>query len=162
MKVSHCNERGCRELVPQGQRYCAKHKALHQWSGGNNQKVKRDEYRNYNMNRRDEQANSFYHSKQWQAVRKQVLIANYYSDCVTGLPAVNGERLIIDHVTPLRLLNSKEEMLNQDNLWVLSQKVHSIKSAMERKMTDDQLRYCSKSWWRKVLKEKLRNDKDCK
>ena len=156
MKVSHCNERGCRRLVPQGQRYCDEHAKLHQWSGGNSQKVKRDEYRNYNLNRRDEEANSFYHSKQWQEIRRQVLIANFYSDSVTGLQAVNGERLIVDHIIPLKLLNSKEEKLNPDNLWVLSQHVHSIKSAMEKKMPDNRLKHCSKEWWKKVLSEKIK------
>lgn len=156
MKVSHCNQIGCRELVKQGERYCSKHKALHQWTIDNSKRVKRDEYRNYNMNRRNEQANNFYHSREWQAVRKQVLIANFYSDSVTGLPAVNGERLIVDHIIPLKLLDSKEEKLNPDNLWVLSQHVHSIKSAMEKKMTDVQLKHVSRKWWNKVLKEKIK------
>lgn len=156
MKVSHCNEIGCRELVKQGERYCSKHKALHQWTIDNSQKVKRDEYRNYNLNRRDEDANGFYHSKQWQEIRKQVLIANFYSDSVTGLQAVNGERLIVDHIIPLRLLASNEERLNPNNLWVLSQHLHSIKSAMEKKMTNNQLEHCSREWWEKVLSEKIK------
>lgn len=155
MKLSHCNERGCRELVKQGERYCSKHKALHQWSGGS-KKVTKDYYRRYNEVSRDEEANSFYHSQEWQAVRKQVLIANFYSDSVTGLPAVNGERLIVDHVVPLKLLDTIEEKLNPDNLWVLSQHEHSIKSAMEKKMTDNQLKHVSREWWKKVLSEKIK------
>lgn len=155
MKVSHCNERGCRALVPQGQRYCPKHAKLHQWSGGNNQQSK-DYYKRYNRITRDQEANSFYHSKEWQAVRKQVLIDNFYSDSVTGLPPVNGERLIVDHVVPLKLLKSNEEKLNPDNLWVLSQHVHSIKSAMEKRMTDNQLRHVNREWWKKVLSEKIK------
>jgi len=155
LKVSHCNQRDCRALIPQGQRYCPEHAKLHQWTVGS-QQVKKDGYRDYNRNRRGKEANDFYHSRKWQAVRKQVLIANFYSDSVTGLPAVNGERLIVDHVIPLRLLNSKQEMLNQDNLWVLSQHVHSIKSAMEKRMSDNQLEHCSKEWWKKVLKEKIK------
>lgn len=155
MKVSHCNEIGCRKLVPQGQRYCPEHAKLHQWSGGS-KKVTKDYYKRYNEVTRDQEANSFYHSKEWQEIRKQVLIANFYSDSVTGLPAVNGERLIVDHIIPLKLLGTNEDRLNPDNLWVLSQHVHSIKSSMEKRMTDNRLKHCSKEWWKKVLKEKIK------
>jgi len=152
MKVSHCNERGCRALVPQGERYCSEHAKLHQWTGGSNQKVKRDEYRNYNMNRRDEEANSFYHSKQWKTVRDYVVARDMYTDQVTGKVS---DELIVDHVIPRRLL-SKDEQLDTGNLWSLSRGTHTIKTRMEQHMTDNQLKHCSKEWWKKVLSEKIK------
>lgn len=155
MKVSYCNERGCRKLVKQGQRYCPEHAKLHQWTKVK-KKESKDYYRRYNNVERDQEANSFYHSKQWQEVREQVLIANFYADSVTGLPAIKGERLIVDHIIPLRLLASNEEKLNPENLWVLSQHEHSIKSAMEKRMTDNQLRHVNREWWKKVLSEKIK------
>lgn len=154
MKVSHCNERNCHKLIPQGQRYCDEHAKLHQWtsSNSNNQKVKRDEYRNYNMNRRDEQANSFYHSKQWKSVRDYVVSRDMYTDRVTGRVS---DELIVDHIIPLRLL-SKDEQLDTSNLWSLGKGTHTIKTRMEQHMTDNQLKHCSKEWWDKVLKEKIK------
>ena len=156
MKVSHCNERGCRELVKQGQRYCQEHAKLHQWTGVGNQKVKHDDNKRYNRLDRDQASNDFYHSKQWQQVRQQVLLQEMYLDSVTGLPAINGERLIVDHIVPLKLLGTNEDRLNPDNLWVLSQHVHSIKSSMEKRMTDNQLKHCTKQWWQRVLQEKVK------
>lgn len=152
MKVSHCNQRGCRELIPQGQRYCDEHAKLHQWTNGNNQKVKRDEYRNYNMNRRDEQANDFYHSKQWKTVRDFVIARDMYTDQVTNKVS---DELIVDHIVPRRLL-SAEEQLNTDNLWSLSRGTHTIKTRMEQHMTDNQLQHVSRGWWEKVLSEKIK------
>lgn len=151
MKVSHCNERGCRELVKQGKRYCPVHAKLHQWQSGS-QQVKKDYYRRYNEVDRDSQANSFYHSKQWTTVRDYVIARDMYTDQVTG--RVSNE-LIIDHVIPRRLL-STDEQLDTDNLWSLSRGTHTIKTRMEQHMTDNQLRHCSREWWKKVLSEKIK------
>lgn len=151
MKVSHCNERGCRELVKQGERYCSKHKALHQWSGGS-KKVTKDYYRRYNEVSRDEEANSFYHSQQWKTVRDYAIARDMYTDQVTN--EVSDE-LIVDHIIPRRLL-SKDEQLDTSNLWSLSRGTHTIKTRMEQHMTDNQLRHCSKDWWKKVLSEKIK------
>lgn len=153
MKVSHCNERDCRELVKQGQRYCQVHAKLHQWSGGS-QQVKKDGYRDYNRNRRDQEANDFYHSKQWTSTRNYVIARDMYTDQVTG--RVSNE-LIIDHIVPRRLL-STDEQLDTSNLWSLSRGTHTIKTRMEQHMTDNQLKHCSKDWWTKVLKEKIKKE----
>ncbi|MHA6973958.1 HNH endonuclease [Levilactobacillus brevis] len=151
MKVSHCNERGCRELVKQGERYCSKHKALHQWTSGNNQQTK-DYYRWYNRVTRDQEANDFYHSKQWKTVRDFVVARDMYTDQVTN--EVSDE-LIVDHIIPRRLL-SAEQQLDTVNLWSLSRGTHTIKTRMEQHMTDNQLKHCSREWWNKVLKEKIK------
>ena len=151
MKVSHCNQRGCRALVPQGQRYCPKHDKLHQWIGGS-QKQSKDYYKRYNEIARDSEANSFYHSKQWKTVRDFVVAQDMYTDQVTGKVS---DELICDHVIPRRLL-STEEQLDTSNLWSLSRGTHTIKTRMEQHMTDDQLKHCSKEWWKRVLKEKIK------
>lgn len=154
MKVHRCCHIGCRELIPQSARYCSKHKALHQWTGGSNQKVKRDEYRNYNMNRRDEQANNFYHSAAWKTTRDYVASRDMYTDQVTGRVS---DEVVIDHIVPRRLL-SKDEQLDTGNLWSLGRGTHTIKTRMEQHMTDNQLRHCSREWWEKVLKEKIKKE----
>jgi len=151
MKVSHCNEIGCRTLVKQGERYCSKHKVLHQWSGSS-KKVTKDYYKRYNEVSRDQEANSFYHSKQWKTIRDYVVARDMYTDQVTN---ETSDELIVDHIIPLRLL-SKNEQLDTGNLWSLGRGTHSIKSAMERKMSDNSLKHCSKEWWTKVLKEKIK------
>lgn len=151
MKVSHCNQKFCRRLVPQGERYCSKHKALHQWSGGS-KKVTKDYYKRYNEVTRDQEANDFYHSKQWKTVRDYTVARDMYTDQVTGRVS---DELICDHIVPRRLL-SKEEQLNTDNLWSLSRGTHTIKTRMEQHMTDNQLKHVSREWWKKVLKEKIK------
>ena len=151
MKVSHCNEIGCRALVKQGERYCSKHKALHQWSGGS-KKVTKDYYKRYNEVTRDQEANSFYHSKQWKTVRDYVVARDMYSDQVTN--EVSDE-LIVDHIVPRRLL-SKEEQLDTGNLWSISRGTHTIKTRMEQHMSDNQLEHVNRKWWKKVLSEKIK------
>ena len=139
MKVSHCNERGCRELVKQGERYCPEHAKLHQWSGGS-QQVKKDGYRDYNRNRRDQEANDFYHSKQWKTVRDYAIARDMYTDQVTN--EVSDE-LIVDHIIPSRLLSSVEQ-LDTINLWSLSRGTHTIKTRLEPHSPDNQMKHCSK------------------
>lgn len=151
MKVSHCNERGCRRLVPQGQRYCDEHAKPHQWTGGSNQQSK-DYYKRYNKVNRDQEANSFYHSRPWNTVREYVVARDMYTDQVTN--EVSNE-LIVDHIIPRRLL-STEEQLDTSNLWSLSRGTHTIKTRMEKHMTDNQLEHVSREWWKKVLSKKIK------
>lgn len=151
MKVSHCNQIGCRKLVPQGQRYCDEHAKLHQWTGGNNQQTK-DYYKRYNKVNRDQEANDFYHSQQWKTVRDFVVARDIYTDQVTH--EVSDE-LIVDHIIPRRLL-SAEQQLDTGNLWSLSRGTHTVKTRIEQHMTDNQLKHCSREWWNKVLKEKIK------
>lgn len=151
MKVSHCNQIGCRKLVPQGQRYCDEHAKLHQWTSGNNQQTK-DYYKRYNKVNRDQKANDFYHSQQWKTVRDFVVARDIYTDQVTH--EVSDE-LIVDHIIPRRLL-SAEQQLDTGNLWSLSRGTHTVKTRIEQHMTDNQLKHCSREWWEKVLKEKIK------
>lgn len=151
MKVSHCNERGCRRLVPQGERYCDEHAKKHRWTGGN-KKQSKDYYKRYNEISRDQEANSFYHSKEWKTVRDYTVARDMYTDQVTGRVS---DELICDHIVPRRLL-SADEQLDTSNLWSLSRGTHTIKTRMEQHMTDVQLKHCSKEWWKKVLKEKIK------
>ena len=151
MKVSHCNERNCHRLVPAGKRYCPEHAKLHQWSGGS-QQVKKDGYRDYNRNRRDQEANDFYHSKQWKTVRDYAIARDMYTDQVTN--EVSDE-LIVDHIVPRRLL-PVDRQLDTSNLWSLSRGTHTVKTRLEQHMNDNQLKHCSREWWTKVLKEKLK------
>lgn len=151
MKVSHCNQRGCQALVPQGQRYCQEHAKLHQWSGGS-KKQSKNYYKRYNEFSRDQEANDFYHSKQWKTVRDYAIARDMYTDQVTN--EVSDE-LIVDHIIPRRLL-SKDEQLNTSNLWSLSRGTHTLKTRLEQHMNDNQLRHCSREWWKRVLSEKIK------
>lgn len=152
MKVSHCNERGCRRLIPQGQRYCQEHAKLHQWKSGGNNKQSKDYYKRYNKVNRDQEANAFYHSKKWTTVRDFVVARDRYNDQVTNKVS---DELIVDHIIPRRLL-SVDEQLDTGNLWSLSRGTHTLKTRMEQHMTDNQLKHCSKEWWKKVLSEKIK------
>ncbi len=151
MKVSHCNERGCRRLIPQGQRYCDEHAKLHQWTGGNNQQSK-DYYKQYNRITRDQEANSFYHSQPWKTIRDFVVARDMYTDQVTGRVS---DELIVDHIVPRRLLPA-DEQLDTSNLWSISRGTHTLKTRLEQHMSDNKLRHCSREWWEKVLSEKIK------
>lgn len=158
MKVHACQHRGCRELIPQHQRFCSKHQSdTNRYTDRVTKQVQQATNHEYNQFQRDPVANQFYHSHGWQAIRQQVLLRDMYTDQVAGLPILSGERLIVDHIKPQRLCDTMEDKLDPDNLWVLSTSTHNIKTKMEQSMTDNQLRHCSREWWAKVLQRKLQD-----
>lgn len=160
MKVHRCCHRGCKGLIPQSDRYCSKHKGdAKRYTDRVHQAVQASGNRQYNQFQRDPVTNRFYHSREWQAVHQQVLLRDMYTDQVTGLPMLSGERFIVDHIVPLRLCDTTEAKLDPSNLWCISSSMHNVKTKMEQSMTDNQLRHCSKAWWTKVLREKAQHKK---
>lgn len=161
-RVHVCQQPMCRRIVPISERYCDRHAPLHQAYQQVSQAVKREDNRHYNLYERDTEANSFYHSKSWQQVSNYVKNRDYYSDGVTGQVIPDG-KLIVDHIVPRRLL-TRDEALNADNLWCLSRVNHNIKTKMEQSIADKpngdvKLRHLSKSWWQKVIAERIRKRK---
>lgn len=155
MKLKHCNHRGCRVLVPQGQRYCDKHVAEHQYTS-RPAVVTTTENREYNQRRRNQEANQFYHSRQWTVLRQWVVRRDMYTDQVTK-QVVTDNTLIVDHIVPLRLCKPGDR-LDPRNLWSLSRGTHNVKTKIEQSMTDVQLEHASREWWCKVLRPKADAD----
>ncbi|WP_461241101.1 HNH endonuclease [Paucilactobacillus sp. N302-9] len=132
------------------ERYCAKHKPLHERPHYVSHEDKSRSNRDYNLNRRDEQANDFYHSSQWTKVRNYVVSRDMYTDAITG-QVIDDKQLIVDHIIPRRLCDNP---LDTENLWCLSKRMHNIKTKIEQSMDENKLKHVGKIWWQKILNEK--------
>ncbi|MED1881078.1 HNH endonuclease [Brevibacillus borstelensis] len=84
-----CASVGCSGLTRQ--RYCDKH-----------QDKEKDNQRYYDRFVRDKRADQFYHSKEWQRVREQVLIRDHYlcQHCLKQKRVTKAE--MVHHIHPLR------------------------------------------------------------
>lgn len=165
-QVHECGQPLCHSIVPVGERFCAKHKAMHEqeWQAKKAdyrrsklaQAIRAQQAKQYDQTERDPEAVAFYHSKQWQKVRDAVYARDMATDQVTG--EVLGDRKVVDHIIPLRLCTGKQA-LDSNNLWVLSYKTHYRKTKLEQLISqkpngDTKLRHLDRQWWTKVLREK--------
>lgn len=165
MRLHRCAEVSCRELIKLGFDYCDEHYSK-RMASYHDRRAKADElnsrtlrgqrdkaeyFKQYNDNVRPELGHDFYQSKQWERISLYIKQRDMYTDAVDGKVYDQGN-LIADHIVPRRLLKSKAEQLDMDNLWLLSRSHHSHKTAIENKMTDDKLKHLSREWWKKVLK----------
>lgn len=107
----------------------------------------------YNTFERDQEANSFYHSKEWRKVRdyviaKQMNTCQFCGDIVT-------DKKIVDHLIRREYCNNP---LDTSNLNVLCQTCHNFKSNMETSMKahgkENVLKYASFNWWKKTILKK--------
>ena len=161
-----CNEPQCHKIIPISERYCAKHKAMHEQSWQAKKAdyrrsklamaIKANKSKEYDKKQRDPKAVAFYHSKQWQAVRDY----GYARDLATCQVCGNvvQDRKIVDHIICRRLCSSKQA-LDSGNLWTLCYKCHFRKTKLEQLIADKPngdtiLKHLNKQWWTKVLKEK--------
>lgn len=161
----------CHQIVPVGERYCAKHKAMHEqiW------RAKKDDYRRsklamaikaskakeYDKLQRDPEAVAFYHSKQWELVRNAKFAADGATCQVCG--NIVQDRKIVDHIKPRRLC-TPEQALDSSNLWTLCYKCHFRKTKLEQIIAkqpngDNKLAHLGRQWWTKVLREKKEDKK---
>lgn len=171
MRVHRCNWIGCMELVPQGDKFCELHEVSNQRQREHYQQelsqnlkgTRRERHLNqvsqakYDAEVRDQDAVSFYHSRRWVKLSRYVKVKASYTSAISG-QVLNDSDTQIDHVAPRRLL-PKEQWYDQDNLWLISRREHQLKTAIEAKMIRDGktevLRHLNKSWWTKVIREKL-------
>lgn len=164
-QVHECGEPLCHQIVSVGERYCAKHKAIHEqeWQAKKDayrrsklaQAIKAKQAKQYDQLQRNPEAVAFYHSKQWQKVRDYV----YARDLATCQSCGNvvQDRKIIDHIKP-RALCSPQEALDSSNLWTLCYRCHFRKTQLEQLISqkpngDTKLRHLDRQWWTKVLRE---------
>ena len=99
-----CNEPQCHKIIPISERYCAKHKAMHEQSWQAKKAdyrrsklamaIKANKSKEYDKKQRDPKAVAFYHSKQWQAVRDYVYARDLATCQVCG--NVVQDRKIVD------------------------------------------------------------------
>jgi 5-methylcytosine-specific restriction protein A len=106
-----CAYPNCTELTRE--RYCEKHKY--------------QETKDYNDNRRDRTAQTFYESQQWRQVRKMKLTADpFCEECRKG--GILIKAAVVDHIIPIKQGGSA---LDMNNLQSLCWSCHSRKSAVE-------------------------------
>ena len=164
-QVHECGQPLCHAIVPVGERYCAKHKAIHEqeWQAKKDayrqsklaQAIKAQRAKQYDQTERDPEATAFYHSKQWKKVRDYVYARDGATCQVCGNVVKN--RKIIDHIVSRRC--SPEQALDSANLWCLCYRCHFRKTRLESGLAmkpngDNILRHLTKQWCMKVLKEK--------
>lgn len=135
-------------------RYCSDHKS----DGKPSDKfIQQQTSIKYNRYLRDQQANSFYQSKQWQTMRDYVYAKDMATCQVCG--ETTTDRKIIDHVHPLK--TSPDEKLNSDNLWTLCYRCHQIKTSLEVQIIEspngqNKLGHIRAPWYKEKIM-KLRN-----
>lgn len=112
-----CNQLGCNTLVPMSERYCAEHKR--------NVVAKKND--NYNKYRRNHKHQKFHNSKEWKALRKEVLEANggLCFRCMQLDMITNAD--VVDHIIPLTKDYTKR--LDITNLQPLCHSCHNRKTA---------------------------------
>lgn len=162
MKMRHCKYQGCRKLVPFDESYCHVHelvvaskavdkeieqKRLESMSQGYRASERHTRYSN--SNRSVTLGHVFYQSTQWARLSARVKVRDLYTDSVDRLVYGKGE-LIVDHIVP-RLVD-ESRALDESNLWLLSRVHHNTKTALEKRMTTEQLKKMSKADWIKLLK----------
>ena len=171
MRVHRCNWIGCRELIPQGDKFCPLHQDANDKQRQRYQAelskslagTRRERHLNqqaqakYDMETRDQDAASFYHSRRWVKLSRYVKLRQAYTSAISG-QVLNDNDCQVDHIIKRSLL-SKEQWYDQDNLWLISRHEHSIKTNIENKMVrdgkQDVLKHLGKEWWTKVISSKL-------
>ncbi|MCT4383807.1 HNH endonuclease [Lacticaseibacillus paracasei] len=165
-QVHECGHPLCHSVVPVNERYCAKHKAMHEaeWQAKKadyrrsklGQAIKAQRAKQYDKKHRNSVAVAFYHSKQWQKVRDYIFARDMATCQVCG--NVVQDRKVIDHVVPLKLCKDKQA-LDSSNLWTLCYKCHFRKTKLEQIISQQpngnvKLKHLDRQWWTKILKEK--------
>lgn len=162
MKMRRCKYQGCRKLIPFNESYCDTHelvmaskavdeeieqKRLESVSQGYRASERHTRYANSEHSH--ELGHAFYHDKRWVALSARVKVRDLYTDSVDKLVYGKGA-LIVDHIVPRLVDESKA--LNESNLWLLNREHHNKKTALEKRMTTEQLKRMTKDDWIKLLK----------
>ncbi|QCK81885.1 HNH endonuclease [Geobacillus kaustophilus NBRC 102445] len=117
-----CAVPGCPNLT-QG-RYCEKHKHKEQQD-------KAERHRYYDEHLRDQTARDFYHSKEWQRVRRAALVRDHYlcQHCLAKKRITPAD--VVDHIVPVRVDWSLR--LTLDNLQSLCNPCHNRKTSEDKR-----------------------------
>lgn len=147
--VHLCNWNNCNEIIPVGEKYCRKHKKLHnqKWSNQYTKSDKKIADKIYNHTRRDQEANAFYHNKAWTETRDYV---KRRDKMISGLSGrmLNDHDFIVDHIVPRRLV---KDPLDTNNLWLLSRQEHNRKTKYEEALPDSVLVKLTRDDWKHKL-----------
>ena len=108
-----CRAQGCRLFCEKGSQYCEKHR--------------KELEKEYNTHERDQEAQAFYTSSQWRAVRAQKLQEQpCCEECLRH--GIITPATLVDHIIPIKQGGAR---LDFDNLQSLCWSCHSRKSVEE-------------------------------
>ena len=162
MKMRRCKFQGCRKLITFDESYCDAHaivmaskavdkeieqKRLESMSQGYRASERHTRYSNSEHSH--ELGHAFYQTTQWVRLSARIKVRDLWTDGVDRLVYGKGE-LIVDHIVP-RLVDESRKF-DESNLWLLNREHHNKKTALEKKMTTEQLNRMSKDDWIKLLK----------
>ena len=147
-RIRNCSHIGCHNKVPMGTAYCDQHKDQHRQTA----RTVSQYNKTYNSTQRDQEANKFYQSTQWEQMRAYVYARDMGIDQVTGQPILG--RYITDHIHPLSV--APNERLSSDNLWLLSIETHGIKTMIEGQLLAspngiNKAKHVTKEWYTKQI-----------
>ena len=150
--VHECQWLGCHAVCPARQRFCDKHYQLwkRQWHHSFDNETKHVTDRSYNHNRRDQEANAFYHSKQWTHTRDYVKVRDMMTSGLSGR-VLGDHDYIVDHIIPRRLCHNPYDT---DNLWLLSRQEHNRNTTVEETLPNNILASMTKQAWSRRLRGK--------
>ena len=131
-----------------GTAYCDQHKEQHKQTA----RAVSQYNKQYNTEQRDQEANKFYQSKEWERMRSYVYARDMGIDQITGQPILG--RYITDHVHPLSV--APEEKLDASNVWVLSLETHAVKTLIEKQLLaspngHNKAKHVTKEWYTKQI-----------
>lgn len=162
MKMRHCKFQGCRVLVPFNEMYCHKHelvvasqnkdkeieqKRLESVSQGYRASERHTAYAT--SERSHELGHSFYQTTQWTRLSNQIHVRDVYTCQSCNHVQLPHESMVTDHITPR--ITAPELAMTESNLWLLCRTCHNKKTAIEKRMTTEQLKRMTKDDWIKLL-----------
>lgn len=163
MKMRHCKFQGCRKLIPFDESYCHAHalvmaskavdedierKRLESVSQGYRASERHTRYSN--SERFTEIGAEFYQSNSWRILSKRVRVRDLYVCQSCGRVQQPDESYVVDHIVPRRI--APELAMIENNLWLICRTCHNKKTAIEKRMTTEQLKRMTKDEWIKLLK----------
>lgn len=165
MRVHECWQVGCHVLCEPGHDWCDKHELEHKakqlerltkyHATDQYREYHKQWQRQYNRDERDQQANAFYQSSEWNKLRDYVKRRDVMIDGSTG-QVLSDHDYIVDHIVPRRYCDNP---LDASNLWLLSRRQHNRKTIIEQAIENKQngknmLKHISKQTWKRWLNEK--------
>lgn len=139
----HCSYPKCNAKINNNNHFCVKHwaviskeyKAIKETTNNrpSNRARQLQQQKDYNDNKRDKEANSFYHSPQWQRARNYVLQRDLYACQVCG-NNYQANRLTADHITPRKYCGDTTQQLDPTNIWTLCNRCNGIKQYLEKQL----------------------------
>ena len=152
-RVKICRKTNCHVTIPYAQDnpYCATHKDMYrpkpEFKPKSSYERKRQQ-REYNLHKRDKEANEFYMNKTWKhlsaGMKQQAL---FTCECCGRTSTTKGY-IVVDHIIPRKI--DKRKQLDKTNLWVICKRCHWYKGMLEEDVYTDGLMLenidTSKSW----------------